>query len=104
MAVIPDNPPLPSQRCAPSVAIEEVPDRDDPDQHWIEDFPKPAGLAYATSSTTYKEYQELQTDLGNDQPWAPFQNQNEWELVRWLMTAGVSQKKIDDFLKLKLVG
>jgi hypothetical protein len=38
-----------------------------------------------------------------DAPWAPFETEEEWELAKWLMTSGVSQKKTDSFLKLKTV-
>ncbi|KAF8799293.1 hypothetical protein BYT27DRAFT_7040688, partial [Phlegmacium glaucopus] len=36
-------------------------------------------------------------------PWAPFESEDEWELARWLMTSGVSQTKIDSFLKLNKI-
>ncbi|OCH83919.1 hypothetical protein OBBRIDRAFT_815665 [Obba rivulosa] len=36
-------------------------------------------------------------------PWAPFDSWDEWELARWLLTSGLTQKAIDDFLKLHIV-
>ena len=36
------------------------------------------------------------------EPHAPFADEDEWELVRWLMK-NVGQKKADDFLKLPIV-
>ncbi|EKM50595.1 uncharacterized protein PHACADRAFT_66817, partial [Phanerochaete carnosa HHB-10118-sp] len=31
----------------------------------------------------------------------PFKDAEEWELAKWLLTSGLSQKKIDKFLKLE---
>jgi len=39
----------------------------------------------------------------NEAPWSPFESEEEWEFARWIMTLGVSQKKIDSLLKLKMV-
>jgi hypothetical protein len=36
-------------------------------------------------------------------PWEPFESEDEWELTRWLMTASLSNKKTDEYLKLKTV-
>ncbi|KAI6155504.1 hypothetical protein BKA82DRAFT_3967408 [Pisolithus tinctorius] len=38
----------------------------------------------------------------NNNQWAPFQNENEWDLARFLMK-NMGQTKIDEFLKLSLV-
>ena len=35
--------------------------------------------------------------------WAPFNSLADWELSRWLVQSGVSQREIDKFLKLELV-
>ena len=35
--------------------------------------------------------------------WSPFSNEEEWELAKWLTTSGVSQARIDEFLKLSIV-
>ena len=35
-------------------------------------------------------------------PWAPFSNEEEWQLARWLMK-NVGQSKTDEFLRLPIV-
>jgi hypothetical protein len=54
------------------------------------------------SQTNFEEHFKHQIKAG-DAPWMPFESENEWELARWLMTSGVSQKQIDEFLKLNKV-
>jgi len=39
----------------------------------------------------------------NKQAWAPFSTLADWELSRWLVQSGVSQREIDKFLKLESV-
>ncbi|KAI0685690.1 hypothetical protein BC835DRAFT_1455357, partial [Cytidiella melzeri] len=36
-------------------------------------------------------------------PWAPFINGEEWGLVQWLMSSGLSQSEIDKYLKLDMI-
>jgi hypothetical protein len=72
---------------------------------YIEDFPRPAGLplyAEKTRRSSFEQYLDEQKKAG-DAPWAPFESEDEWELARWLMTSGVSQTKMDSFLKLNKV-
>lgn len=38
-----------------------------------------------------------------DERWGGFLDEEEWELARWLVGEGVSQKAIDRFLKLPIV-
>ena len=52
--------------------------------------------------TAFEKHQRNQEAKG-EAPWAQFQTREEWELGRWLMTSGVSQKKINDSLKLESV-
>ncbi|KAJ2975809.1 hypothetical protein NUW54_g11669 [Trametes sanguinea] len=37
-----------------------------------------------------------------DQPWAPFKDLDEWELAQWLVTSGLSQTAIEQYLKLNI--
>ncbi|KAG6825409.1 hypothetical protein H0H92_003787 [Tricholoma furcatifolium] len=69
---------------------------------WVEQYPGEAGNIYGTCKTTFQKLQCKQEAAGL-QPWAPFANESEWELARWLMTSGVSQTKMDAFLKLKSI-
>ena len=85
------------------VRVEEVEDEDAPGRHqWLEDFPSAAGSILESWKSKFEQLREKQGENG-DAPWAPFESQEEWELARWLMTSGVSQKKTDNFLKLKTV-
>lgn len=36
-------------------------------------------------------------------PWYPFAGQKDWEVASWLMQAGLSMSKIDDYLNLEFV-
>jgi len=94
------------------VPIEEVPDEDDArtspaavdSEVWIDDYDeeKQAGVTMGTCKTSFKFHREQQKEAGVE-PWSPFESEDEWELARWLMSAGVSQKKMDTLLKLKMV-
>ena len=75
------------------------------DSHFIEDFPTQVGLphsAHKTQLSDFEHHLDEQKKAGHA-PWAPFKTEDEWELARWLMTSGVSQKKINSFLKLNKV-
>ncbi|KAF8800596.1 hypothetical protein BYT27DRAFT_7216881 [Phlegmacium glaucopus] len=85
-----------------AVEIEEVAEENKGESLWVEDFPLPAGVATGECKTTFQKRQVEQKAEGKA-PWAPFEMEKEWELAQWLMTAGVSQKKIDAFLKLESV-
>ncbi|KAF8950928.1 hypothetical protein BDZ97DRAFT_1636640, partial [Flammula alnicola] len=50
----------------------------------------------------FERHREMQKEQG-DAPWAPFESEEEWELARWMMTSGASQKKMDSFLKLNMI-
>ena len=90
--------PVQAQKRYP-VEMEEVEDADD---RWVQDYPGPAGTTKGGCKTTFQLHHEAQKATG-DKPWAPFESEKEWELARWLMTSGISQKKIDSFLKLETV-
>ncbi|KAJ7057722.1 hypothetical protein C8F01DRAFT_918651, partial [Mycena amicta] len=48
----------------------------------------------------FARLREAQTAL-KQKPWFPFKDIDEWELARWLVTSGLSQSKVDEFLRLK---
>lgn len=89
--------------------VEDVEDEDvitkDSDSRFIEDFPRPAGLPHSADKTRSSNFERhlYEQKKAGDAPWAPFETEDEWELARWLMTSGVSQTKIDSFLKLNKV-
>jgi len=52
--------------------------------------------------TRFEKIQRAQQCAG-DATWAPFSSLADWELSRWLVQSGVSQREIDKFLKLEAV-
>ena len=51
--------------------------------------------------TLFEKIQDDQTAQGVNH-WAPFNNQDEWDLARWL-NQNVGQKATDEYLKLAIV-
>lgn len=95
------NPTLP-ERHHRGVEMEEVEDEEDSNFRCVADYPSPSGSTKGECRTTFEKQRDQQKAKGSA-PWAPFESQKEWELARWLMTSGVSQNKMDRFLKLQLV-
>ena len=90
-----------AQSLADSLSEDEE-DKLEDNVRYINDFVG-AGLPYAERSTTnFEQHFELQRNAG-DAPWTPFESEGQWELARWLMTSGVSQRQINEFLKLNKV-
>ncbi len=87
------------------VTVEEVPDEDAghlPHEPWVEDFPQPTGTTFGRGET-YFDCIHREKQLAGQDAWMPFESEDEWELVKWLMTSGLTQKDIDHYLKLKIV-
>ncbi|KAJ7159504.1 hypothetical protein C8R46DRAFT_906545 [Mycena filopes] len=81
--------------------VEEV---EDEDARWVQPFPPEAaaGAILSKCKTAFETYREEQRKAGCA-PWQPFESEDEWEMARWLMTSGLSQKKVDEYLRLKKV-
>ncbi|KAJ7215521.1 hypothetical protein GGX14DRAFT_608507, partial [Mycena pura] len=87
--------------------VEEVEDDEDAPgaSRWYEDFPLPAGTPLqrpgelTDKQTTFDRIRTDQRER-NLPPWHPFESKEDWELAQWLVRAGVSQSKIEEFLKL----
>ncbi|PPQ71533.1 hypothetical protein CVT26_010393 [Gymnopilus dilepis] len=90
------------------VTIEEVEDEDahrspnTTDALWEEPWPYEAGTPIREELGAFEKLRQEQESNGHA-PWHPFENKEDWELARWLILSGVSQKKINDFLKLDSV-
>lgn len=107
-----DSAPLPQAERRRGVTIEDVSDEDEPQMRpevvegevWVDDYDeeRQAGATGAACKTNFEFHREQQKEAGVE-PWSPFESEDEWELARWLMSAGVSQKKMDTLLKLKMV-
>ncbi|KAJ3557367.1 hypothetical protein NM688_g1510 [Phlebia brevispora] len=62
-----------------------------------------AGVPLGEGKTLFERVHEERVKEGlGDQPWAPFEDRQEWDLVRFLMASGLSQQDIDRFLKLEI--
>jgi hypothetical protein len=107
-----ESAPLPPTERRRGVTIEDVPDDDNTQtspeavegEVWVDDYDeeKQAGATMGACKTSFEFHREQQKEAGVE-PWSPFESEDEWELARWLMSAGVSQKKMDTLLKLKMV-
>ncbi|KAI0071914.1 hypothetical protein K474DRAFT_1606079, partial [Panus rudis PR-1116 ss-1] len=84
--------------------VEEVPDEEAgglPKKSFIKDYPahRRAGEILGEGKTWVDDIREVCED---GKKWGPFDDQDDWLLARWLLTSGLSQSKIDDFLKLNI--
>ena len=82
--------------------VEEVEDEESGTHRWwLKDFLLPAGAQLRPVQSYFKTVQEEQVKNGVD-PWAPFKDEEEWELGQWLIT-NVGQNAMDKYLKLPIV-
>lgn len=81
--------------------IQDVDDAHSKSRFWIS---YPGGCAPATFGVEKTKFHIWQEDqkLHGENKWAPFENENEWELAQWLIR-NVGQMSINDFLKLPIV-
>lgn len=91
-----------SSQASRRACIDDV--SQNPDWRWVEDYPTAAGTPINQDKIrTSFEVRTAENEKEGKMPWYPFESQEEWELGRWLMTSGVSQSKINSFLKLDMV-
>lgn len=82
--------------------VEDIEDDDDDNGgYYIQDFPRPAGTPIGKGCSYFEQVRQKQRDCGQD-PWAPFEDKDEWELAQWLLL-NVGQNATDKFLKLPIV-
>jgi hypothetical protein len=97
---IPDAQPNP-KRC--KAFVEEVMDEDDPrnPSRWHRPYP---GRAAETRGTGQTRFEKARTEKGkkDESPWAPFEDEGDWELAQWLMKHA-GQNAIDEYLKMGVV-
>ncbi|KAH7918952.1 hypothetical protein BV22DRAFT_1108238 [Leucogyrophana mollusca] len=84
--------------------MEEVKDEDAAGKpqggHFMEEFPGAVGDVLGTGKTVFECLKEAEL-VDDENKWAPFRNEDEWELAQFLMK-NVSQNKIKEFLKLPI--
>ena len=82
--------------------VEEVADEDAPQVgRYTQEYPGRVADTLGTEKTKFEKIRDEQKMDGME-PHAPFADEEEWELVKWLMK-NVGQTKADDFLKLPIV-
>ena len=97
---VPNSPPVMPER-------EDTPEKRGPPPPkgpFVEAYPPEcaAGARLRPGRTAFEEIRDAQ--LEHDlPPYAPFASLDEWEHLRWLVTSGASQSKIDEYLKMKSV-
>ncbi|KAJ6586558.1 hypothetical protein B0H10DRAFT_2168046 [Mycena sp. CBHHK59/15] len=96
-----ESEPVSHPRKCQHATVEEV---EDEDERHVQDFLEDLDTSECLEKckTYFQTLREKQRADGNT-PWYPFESEDEWELAQWLMTSGLSQKKTDDYLKLKAV-
>ena len=70
---------------------------------WIESFPeqKQAGATFGEARHLFEVIHDEQVLCG-DEIWGPFENEEEWELAKWLIK-NVGHNQTEEFLKLPIV-
>ncbi|KZT29567.1 hypothetical protein NEOLEDRAFT_1175239 [Neolentinus lepideus HHB14362 ss-1] len=68
---------------------------------WAEPFPGKAGIAVGKGKTDFEAWKEV-LERGECGAWAPFKDDDEWELAQWLVE-NVGKNKIDEYLKLNIM-
>lgn len=87
---------------------EDGRDEGDGNGYWVWDFPEGQagriveGSSLAHTGSRFENIRHRQR-LAGKVPWDPFSNEEEWEVAQWLVETGISQRNIDEFLKLKKV-
>jgi len=101
--------PLPPQHDEPQphpqhATVEIIPDNEAIDgSRYIENFPEQymAGATWGKGKPLF-EYLVTEQNKEGGSRWAPFEDEDEWQLAEWLIR-NVGQKQTDAFLKLPIV-
>lgn len=95
-----DFPEPPASKCA---RVEEVEDEEAPTRFHRSYLGRAADVV-GFGATEFEEIQAGQASAGGggENPFIPFEDQEEWELAEWLMTETTQQAR-DKFLKLPIV-
>jgi hypothetical protein len=90
---------LPNRR----TTVEEVEDEEAPGRYGRDYDPDEVAHRLGEGQTAFERLREEQIAAGlGSKPWAPFEDEEEWDLAQFLMTE-VSQTAADKFLKLPIV-
>ncbi|KZS96521.1 hypothetical protein SISNIDRAFT_407267 [Sistotremastrum niveocremeum HHB9708] len=73
----------------------------DPEDEFVERFPVESRAGYPLRSCpSIYESHRIRLQAEDKEMWSPFESEGHWDLAKWLATSGVSQNKINSFLKL----
>lgn len=102
------SPDTPMSRRASMEEIDEEEAGGLPKQPYVDLAAADEVRTYGRGQTAFEAIDERQGRRARAQgtahnPWAPFANDEEWGLSKWLLSSGLSQKAIDRYLKLKYV-
>ncbi|TFY53548.1 hypothetical protein EVJ58_g9391 [Rhodofomes roseus] len=81
--------------------VEDVPEDEEDARRYVEAYPGVVADIIREDDTLFEQWRNERMKAGVDE-WAPFEDQEEWELCRWL-TKNVGQNKINEFLKLSII-
>ncbi|KAI5895357.1 uncharacterized protein SCHCODRAFT_02665716 [Schizophyllum commune H4-8] len=99
---MPGLPPLqPQSAHTPDDDKEQAP-HTAPRGPYVTVYPRAAGARLRKARTPFESLRDAQIKHGLP-PYAPFRSMDEWEHLRWLVTSGASQSKIDQYLKLNSI-
>ncbi|TFK84310.1 hypothetical protein K466DRAFT_496815 [Polyporus arcularius HHB13444] len=89
------------------VTVEEVEDVEAgglPRRPWAGEYPEDArvGAVLRDAHTIFEALREKRRAAGEGS-FAPFESREEWDLAKWLVTSGLSQDAIDEYLTLPIV-
>ena len=84
--------------------MKEFRDRSYQRRPWVGEYPEEAHIAAVLrhASTIFEELRDQRENTGLTN-YAPFENCEEWELAKWLITSGLSQEAINEYLTLPIV-
>ncbi|KAH7906731.1 Zn-finger domain-containing protein [Hygrophoropsis aurantiaca] len=81
--------------------VEDAEEDDDILDRYVASYPEEA-MAGATFGRQQTEYERIRSAEQDGSPWGPFDDEQEWELARWLIR-NVGQTQTDKFLKLPII-
>ena len=93
------------QRPSKRARVEDDEPEDSPFETatYVEEFYPPAGLPCGSHAQHHFENLRASQRAAGHHPWEPFSSTDDWELARWIVTAGLSQRQTNDMLSLNLV-
>ncbi len=87
------------------VTVEEVEDIEAgglPKKPWVGEYPDSVAAVVGEGKTLFETLLETNRAAGVDN-FAPFADREEWDLASWLVSSGLSQEAIDEYLTLPIV-